>query len=258
MACVETLPFILKQLRMPAVACHWQTVEEKASEQHLGYGAFLAELMALEMTDREQKKLQRAMKASRLPSEKTLSRFRFSEAPSVNAAQVRQLSEDRLWVDKAYNLLLFGGPSGVGKTHIASAIGYGLLEKNVKVFFSSTTLMVQMLQQAKADYKLKTVIDRLARFDLVILDDIGYARKSEQETCVLFELIANRYETGSLLVTANQPFSDRDNLFSDKVMAVAAIDRLVHHSTIIKLEGESYRAREAIARVNKQSKKEIL
>lgn len=257
MACVETLPFILKQLRLPAVASHWQALQEMACQQHLGYGVFLAELMALEMADREQKKLQRAMKASRLPAEKTLSSFKFAEAPSVNAAQIRQLSEDRIWVDNAYNLILFG-PSGVGKTHIASAIGYGLLEKNVKVFFTSTTLMVQMLQQAKADFKLKTVIDRLARFDLLILDDIGYARKSEQETCVLFELIANRYETGSLLVTANQPFSDWDTLFPDKVMAVAAIDRLVHHSTIIKLDGESYRSRQAIARTRKQSKKEAL
>ena len=103
-------------------------------------------------------------------------------------------------------------------------------------------MLVQALQQAKAELTLKKALERLARFQLLILDDIGYVKKSDQETSVLFELIAHRYEYGSLLITANQPFGDWGNLFPDKIMAVAAIDRIVHHATIIKIEGESYRA----------------
>lgn len=102
--------------------------------------------------------------------------------------------------------------------------------------------MVQLLQQAKAELKLKTALELLAKYQLLILDDIGYVKKSEQDTSVLFELIAHRYESGSMLITANQPFSDWEQLFPDPIMAVAAVDRIVHHATIIKVDGPNYRA----------------
>ena len=170
-----------------------------------------------------------------------MANFAFHQAKSVNQAQIQGLAEDPSWVKDAQNLVLLG-PSGVGKTHLAAAIAYGLLEQGMKVFFSSTTILVQTLQQAKEELKLKQALERLDRFDLLILDDIGYVKKSEQETSVLFELIAHRYEHRSLLITANQPFGDWDTLFPDKIMAVAAIDRVVHHAIIIKVDGESYRA----------------
>jgi DNA replication protein DnaC len=241
MSSTEALPFLLKHLRMPAVARHWQERVALAEKNHLSYGAFLADVLDLEFTLREQKKLERAYKNAKLPIGKTIVSFDFKKAPSVNQAHIQHLSQDRKWVDEANNLILLG-PSGVGKTHMAAAIGYGLLELGVHVLFSSTTYLVQALQQAKSELKLKQVLDRLSKFQLLILDDIGYVKKSEHETSVLFELIAHRYESGSLIITANQPFGDWDNLFPDKVMAVAAIDRIVHHATIIKVEGESYRA----------------
>lgn len=157
-----------------------------------------------------------------------------------------------MWLSQAENLILLG-PSGTGKTHIASAIGHGLIEKGARVFFSSATMLIQSLQQAKSELKLKNVFDRLSRFDLLILDDIGYAKKSEQETSVLFELINHRYETGSLLITANQAFSDWENIFPDSIMAVAAIDRLIHHATIIQTSGQSYRTQYAM---NKNQQRE--
>ena len=241
MPSIETLPFLVKQLRLPAIANHWQERTRLAEKERSGYGDYLAGLLELELVLREQNRLARAYKNARLPAGKTMAGFAFHQAKSVNQAQIQGLSEDGTWVKEAQNLILLG-PSGVGKTHLAAAIAYGLLEQGITVLFSSTSLLVQTLQQAKAELTLKKALERLARFQLLILDDIGYVKKSEQETCVLFELIAHRYEYGSLLITANQPFGDWDNLFPDKVMAVAAIDRIVHHATIIKVEGESYRA----------------
>ena len=104
----------------------------------------------------------------------------------------------------------------------------------------------------KVELRLKKELERLSRFKLLVLDDIGYVRKSEQETSVLFELISNRYETGSMIITANQPFSQWGELFPDQVMAVAAIDRLIHHATIINIKGESYRAKQAKQRTDKK------
>lgn len=241
MSCTEKLPFLLKSLRLSAISNQWKDRAALAEKHHMSYGAFLADLMSLEFTLREQRRLERAYKNAKLPLGKTLANFDFATTTSVNAANISRMAQDRQWVDDAENLVLLG-PSGVGKTHMAAAIGYGLLELGVKVFFSPTTLLVQTLQQAKADLKLKSFLDKLAQYQLIILDDLGYVKKSEQETSVLFELIAHRYESGSLLITANQPFSDWDALFPDKVMAVAAVDRIVHHATIIKVEGESYRA----------------
>jgi len=237
---IEALPFLLKQLRMPAIATCWQEHVTFAEKSHLSYGEFLAGLMDMEFTLREQKKLERAYKASKLPLAKTLSNFDFTITPSINRAHIQHLAEDKLWVNDAKNLI-FLGPSGVGKTHLAAGIAYSLIAQGVRVLFSPTTHLIQNLQQAKKELKLKAALDKLAKFDLLILDDIGYVKKSEQETSVLFELIAHRYETGSMLITANQSFSDWENLFPDKVMAVAAIDRIVHHAVIIKIDEESYR-----------------
>lgn len=241
MPAIETLPYLLKQLRLPAIACHWQERTMFAEQQHVSYGEYLADLLELELTLREQNRLERAYRESKLPAGKTLASFAFHQTKSLNQAQLQGLAEDCAWVKDAQNLILLG-PSGVGKTHLAAAIGYSLLEQGIKVLFTSTTLLVQTLQQAKTELTLKQSLERLSRFDLLILDDIGYVKKTEQETSVLFELISYRYETGSLLITANQPFGDWDSLFPDHIMTVAAIDRIVHHATIIQIEGDSYRA----------------
>ena len=165
-------------------------------------------------------------------------------ASSINAAQITALADNTSWVNNANNLVIFG-PSGVGKTHLAAAIAYRLIEQGIRCLFTPTTTLVQKLQQARAEFRLAEAIDKLSRIPLLILDDIGYVKKDEAETSVLFELIADRYETKSLVITSNQPFAEWDNIFPDNVMAVAAIDRLVHHATIINVEGQSYRKAQA-------------
>ena len=131
----------------------------------------------------------------------------------------------------------------MGKSHLASAIGYHLIAQGVRVLYTSTTHLVQKLQQAKEECKLPEMLSRLARIPLLILDDIGYVKKTEMETSVLFELIADRYESNSLLITANHSFSEWNKLFPDDVMTVAAVDRLIHHATIINIKEESSRLR---------------
>lgn len=158
-----------------------------------------------------------------------------------------QLAQDVGWLERSENLLVFG-PSGVGKTHLAAAMGRAMVELGKRVKFSSATTLVQQLQYAKLQLQLPAALTKLDRFDLLIVDDVGYVKKTEAETSVLFELIAHRYERRSLLITANQPFSQWDSIFSDSMMTVAAVDRLVHHALIIEIQAESFRKQSALER----------
>ena len=126
------------------------------------------------------------------------------------------------------------------------SLGYALIEHAISVKFVTSTAIVQELQKAREQLSLECALKKLDKYELLILDDIGYVKKSESESQVLFELIAHRYERGSLIITSNQPFSKWEGIFDDNMMTVAAIDRLVHHSEIFQLEGESYRKKEAM------------
>jgi DNA replication protein DnaC len=158
-----------------------------------------------------------------------------------------QFAQSTTWLQTASNLLIFG-PSGTGKTHLSTALGRSMIELGKWVKFLSATTLVQQLQQAKLHLQLPAFLVKLDKYDLLIVDDLGYVKKSETETSVLFELIAHRYERKSLLITANQPFSQWDSIFSDSMMTVAAIDRLVHHATILEMQAESFRKAAAISR----------
>jgi DNA replication protein DnaC len=171
----------------------------------------------------------------------------------LNQATVMQLAQDKSWLKRGDNLLLFG-PSGVGKTHLTAAIGRALVELGARVRFVSATTLVQQLQAAKANLQLQSALVKLDKYDLLILDDLSYVKKSEAETSVLFELIAHRYELKSLLITANHPFSAWDDIFTDTTMTVAAVDRLVHHAVILEIQAESFRQHAASERSQKQTK----
>jgi DNA replication protein DnaC len=149
-------------------------------------------------------------------------------------------------------LLLFG-PPGSGKTHLITALGHSLIDRGFRVLFARTSDLVQRLQAARRELRLPAELARLDRFDLLVLDDISYVRRDQAETSVLFELISERYERKSIALTANQPFSAWDQLFPDAAMTLAAVDRLVHHATILEMNVESYRRKSARARRSEQT-----
>jgi DNA replication protein DnaC len=165
----------------------------------------------------------------------------------VSKAQVMALAAGDSWLDQGANVMLFGPPGG-GKSHLAAALGLALVQNGRRVLFIRTTDLVQRLQVARRDLELEAAISKLDKYQLLILDDIAYVTKDQAETSVLFELIAARYERRSLLITANQPFGEWGKIFTDKTMTLAAIDRLVHHATILEMNVESYRRKVALKR----------
>ena len=163
----------------------------------------------------------------------------------LSKAHVMALASGDAWLEKGATILIFG-PPGVGKSHVGCGIGHALIDAGYRVLYMRTSELVQRLQAARQSLQLPQALAKLDRYDLLILDDLSYVRKDQAETSVLFELIAERYERRSILITANQPFSGWDNVFPDPGMTVAAIDRLVHHSTIFELHKvESYRGKQA-------------
>ncbi len=230
---------------------HWQSLETEARQQGWSYGQFLMALCEYEQQQRYTSRVERYLRDSQLPRAKSLANFDFDCCPTVDQGLILQLAQDSGWLQRGENLLLFG-PSGVGKTHLAAAIGRTLVELSQRVKFTSATVLVQQLQQAKAELQLPQLLAQFDKYELLIIDDIGYVKRSEAETSVLFELIAHRYEIRSLLITSNQTFSDWDSIFADATMTVAAIDRLVHHATIIEIQTESFRQKVALARSSSQ------
>jgi DNA replication protein DnaC len=240
-----SLPLMLKQLRLSAVTEQWEAIADKALHDQWRPEKYLSELCHIELASRTDKRQMRYIKESLLPSGKHLGCFDFTAIEGLNKARMYELADNHDWVRQGANLLLFGA-SGVGKTHLASSLGYSLIEAGTRVKFYSASALVQELQEAKQLLKLQDALNKLDKYPALIIDDIGYVKKTEQETNVLFELIAHRYERHSLIITSNQSFEDWDELFTDTTMTVAAIDRLVHHAHIIQLTGESYRRKTAM------------
>jgi DNA replication protein DnaC len=194
------------------------------------------------------RKIDRLVKQSHLPAGKTLSTFDQKRLPLRVHRQVPQLRRGDL-IDRAENILIFGLP-GTGKTHLAAALGYEWIQNNYSVLFAPTYKLVGRLLRVKRDYELERELRRLDRFQVVILDDIGYVQQSREEMEVLFTFLAERYERRSVVITSNLVFSEWDQIFKDPLTTAAAIDRVVHHSLIIEFgrEMKSFRAEEAARR----------
>jgi len=241
----ETIDLLLKELKLPAFVRHYQRHQELAIEKGYGHVRYLSGLCEQEVADRYQKRVQNWNREAKLPAGKSFANLDLAELSVSVQQQVIALKEHTDWAHRAGNVLLIG-PSGVGKSHIAAAIAYHLIEQNVRVKWFSALALVQSLQQAKRDLDLMAAMTHLDKYKALIVDDIGYVKKTDAETQVLFEFIAHRYESGSLIITSNQPFSQWNHIFPDTMMTVAAIDRIIHHASIIEIEGESYRKKKSL------------
>jgi DNA replication protein DnaC len=243
------LSLMLTDLRLPGISKAWATFAERADTESWPAARLLAALAEFEVAERQTRRMQRHLTDARLPTGKTLDSFDFTAVPMISKARVMALVAGDVWLKNGANLMLFGGPGG-GKSHLAAAIGAGLIENGWRVLYTRTTDLVQKLQAARRNLDLEGAIAKLDKYHLLVLDDMAYVSRDQAETSVLFELISARYERRSLLITANQPFGEWEKVFPDKAMTLAAIDRLVHHATIFEMNVESYRRRTAITRLS--------
>ncbi len=241
---VARTDLLLGELRLPGVRLVWKDLAATADKESWPAARFLAALAEQELLERGRRRFERHLNEARLPPGKTLEAFDFTTVPMISKAQVQALAAGDAWLDKGANLLCFG-PPGTGKSHLAAALGFALIDKGWRVLFSRTTDLVQKLQIARRELVLEAAIAKLDKYHLLILDDLAYVTKDQAETSVLFELISARYERRSLLITANQPFGEWGKIFPDQAMTLAAIDRLVHHATIFEMNVDSYRRKEA-------------
>jgi DNA replication protein DnaC len=239
---------LLRQLKLAWIRSHWQSLSARAEAEGWSHSQFLFALCEQETEQRQQSRQQRLCRSAQFPWSKLLADYDPSgRIEEESWRELEALSRQSEWLQRGENVLLFG-PSGVGKTHIAIGLALAQIGLNQPCRFYPATALVQELQKARAEFGLSTALERLDRWALLVIDDIGYLRRDEQESSVLFELICHRYERRSLLITANQPFTAWEEIFPNGSMTVAAVDRLVHHCHILEISGASHRRQQASQR----------
>lgn len=234
---------LLKELHLPSVREAYVDTAKTAEQENMGYAEYLLDLLENEFCARRQKRMERWQRESKLPLEKSFETFDIKRLPKKLIHKVNVL-RDGSFLDRKENVLAFGSP-GSGKTHLLCAVGHELIQNDRRVLFSKCSLLVEEMLRAKKELKLERLLKKLEKFEALILDDIGYVQQNREEMEVLFTLLAQRYERGSVMLTTNLPFSKWENIFKDPMTTAAAIDRLVHHSVILELNVPSYRMEQA-------------
>ena len=232
-----------RALRLPSFRDHFQETATRATTENLSHLDYLSELTTLECEARREGRIRRLLSRSRLPLGKSWESFDFDRLPLSVTRQLETL-RDGSFLNRRENVLLFGKP-GSGKSHALCALAQQLIQQGHSMLFTTCSLLVQQLLIAKRDLRLPKLTKQFSRFEGLIIDDLGYVQQSREEMEVLFTLLAERYERGSVLLTSNLAFSKWDQIFKDAMTTAAAIDRLVHHSVIIELNVPSYRVETA-------------
>ena len=242
----------LRELCLSDIKETYSDIAKKARNESLGYEEYLLELVETQCIIRRNKRIERLLRQSKLPMEKNIELFDLKRLPRKVMHQINTLLKGA-FLDHKENILAFGNP-GSGKTHLLCAIGQKLIRDGRKVYFTTCSLLVQELLIAKRDLKLEKLLKKLSKYEGLIIDDLGYVQQNREEMEVLFTLLAERYERGSIMLTSNLPFSKWEKIFKDPMVTAAAIDRLVHHSVILELNIPSYRMSEA-TKGNKEDEK---
>jgi len=242
----------LKELRLPSVAAHWARLAEEASRKRQSHPEYLADLMHAEISDRRERRIARLIRAAHFPVLKTLDGFDFGAQSSLDREAVLELA-DASFLAEHKNVVLMG-EVGTGKTPLAIALGLAACQREHRVRFTTAAELSNMLVEAKGQGKLSRRLEQLARHELFVLDELGYVPFDKLGAELLFSFVSRVYERRSLIVTTNLPFARWSEVFLDATAAAAVIDRVVHHATILKTEGESYRLKDAKRRATKKTR----
>ena len=236
------LTTLLERMKMEHLLAQLDGVCEQAAHGDADYKTFLTRALETEWRGRYQRGVEGRLKQARLPWVKTLDQFDFDYQPSLDRKQVRELA-GLSFVERAQNVVLLG-PPGVGKTHIAVALGIKAVEAGYSVLFLTLEALMGRLVRARHENRLERSLQQLTYPKLLILDELGYLPLSREEASLFFRLLVRRYERGSLIVTSNKGFTDWGEVFNDHVLATAILDRLLHHATTLNIKGESYRLKD--------------
>jgi DNA replication protein DnaC len=243
----------LKQLRLPTMSAEWEKLAREAADRDEPYDAYLLRLTELEVAARSANAVASRIRAAGFPVQKEFDTFDFSAVPGLSKQKVLELARGD-WIEQCYNCCLIGG-SGTGKTHLATAWGLALCRLGKRVRFSTAAGLVTLLEQAQQQHRLDRVLAQLERFDLLIVDELGYLSFSRVGAELLFQVFADRYERGSVLITSNLPFGEWGSVFQGERMTAALLDRLTHRCHIFEMNGESYRFRESMKSKSEKSTK---
>jgi DNA replication protein DnaC len=236
------LSALLTKLHMDHLESQLDTVCEQAAQRQVDYKTFLSQALQTEWQGRYQRGIEARLRQARLPWVKTLDQFDFDFQPSLDRRLVRELA-GLSFVERAHNVILLG-PPGVGKTHLAIALGVKAVEAGYSVLFLTLETLMTRLVRAVNENRLERSLQQLIYPKVLIIDEIGYLPLSQQEANLFFRLVVRRYERASLIITSNKSFLDWGETFNDPVLATAILDRLLHYSTTLNIKGESYRLKE--------------
>lgn len=238
----------LKKLKLPTILREYDKQARFCAAEGRDHVQFLARLAELELIDRERRMIERRVKAARFPATKSLDSFDFAAIPSLNKMQVLELARCE-WIDRCENVIALG-PSGTGKTHVALGLGLAACQKGLAVRFTAAAAIVHELMEARDERQLLRLQKQLVKQKLLIIDELGFVPLSKTGAELLFELISQRYECGSILITSNLPFDEWTETFGSERLTGALLDRLTHHVSILEMNGDSYRLAQSKARKN--------
>ena len=237
----DTIEEMLRSFRLIDIIDNLEDQIKVAVDKNLSHREFLENLLNIERLGKKERLKNRNIKSARFEKIVTLEEFDFSFQKSINMNQIKELGTLK-FMEKKENIILIG-PNGVGKSHISSAIGLKACEEGKRVLFTTATVLVDDLERAYKENKLKEKFKRLSKIDLLLIDEFSHFQMSKEKESIFFQLIRQRYEKSSLIITTNTPLGSWEDIFTSKLAATAVLDRLVHHSHIISITGDSYRVK---------------